>query len=175
MINSFYESLKTHTKILGISCLLLVSLLMGRIVVTITEVLSINLPIRAFMATNIFFISILPVVIVFISAEKMDFKTSFFLPFIIKGAIYPITYAFFLDPLALLPYPGYYIGYLIGGIGLGIVGLAGNIYNRKFIKSVILFTIGIAIILMNSVNVIPVFYYVVTGDITPLLKIPNLL
>jgi len=154
---------------------LLFSLLMMRLIVTVSEFLSIDLPFRLMMGLSIFFVSVLPIVIVFMSAHEMEFKTSFFLPFIIYGLVYPICYAFFLDPLALLIYPEYYITYLIGGVGLGLIGLAGNTYHSEFKKSMIIFTIGMTIMLINAANVIPVFYYVITGDITPLLNISGFL
>jgi|SRR5208337_2770224 len=175
MMKSPSRFLEENRRTLGISVVLLICLLMVRFIVTISDFLSINLPMRTFMGIDVLFIFILPPVILFITADKMDLETSFFLPFIIYGLVYPVCYAFFLDPLALLVYPKYYVPYLIGGIGLGLIGLAGNKYQSEFGKSMIMFTLGITIILLNAVNIIPVFYYVVTGDITPLLSIPDLL
>jgi len=167
--------LEENRRTLGISFILITCLLMVRFIVTISNFFSVDLPMRTFMGINILFFFVLPPVILFITANKMDLKTSFFLPFIVYGLVYPVFYAFFLDPRTLLVYPEYYVSYLIGGIGLGLIGLAGNKYQSEFGKSMILFTFGITIILLNAINIIPVFYFVLTGDITPLLSIPDLL
>jgi hypothetical protein len=60
------------------------------------------------------------------------------------------------------------------GFGFGIIGLAGNKYHCDFKKSIIFFTIGMAVILINSANFIPITYYVLTGDATPLQFISGL-
>jgi hypothetical protein len=175
MVELLSCSLPKNKRLLGISFVLLVCLLMTRIIFTISGFLSVGLPMRIFMGINVLFVSLLPVIIVFIAADKMDLKTSFFLPFFIRGIVYPVCYAFFFNPFAMLGYPPYYAPYLLGGISLGLIGLAGNKFNTEFTKSMVFFTLGIAVMLLKAPNVIPIFYFVVTGDATPLLNIPELL
>jgi hypothetical protein len=58
-------------------------------------------------------------------------------------------------------------------VGLGLFGITGKLYSGDFKKSLIVYTIAIAITMINSINIIPVFYYVLTGDMAVLQQIPN--
>jgi len=171
MTKKFFGRSVIKRDLLGFSFALLVCLLMPRFVVLFSDLLSVQLPLRLFLAVNVIFVFFLPVVIVFILAERMEQKTSFFLPFFINGFIYPVCYALFLDSPALLLSPNYYITYLIGGVALGLIGLAGNIYRCDFLKSVALFSLGVTIILLKSVNLIPVMFVILIGNIIPIMNL----
>lgn len=174
MIESIAASWEKNRKNIGISFFLLVSLLMMRFIVIISAFLFSDYPpFRIMMALDIVFVVLIPFLIVFISADMMKTTTSFFLPLINIGIVFPICDVFFLD-LALLLTPEYFIPFLIGGFGFGLIGLAGNKYHGDFKKSMIFFTIGMMIIVMNFVNFIPITYYVLTGDAMILQLIPGL-
>jgi hypothetical protein len=125
------------------------------------------------MGLDVVFVFIIPIILVFMLANKMELSTSFFLPLVVYGLIFPICDALFLDPFTLLVYPQYFITFLIGGIGFGLIGLSGKIYPGDLLKSLMIYSFGISIIMINSFNIIPVLYYVVTGDMTPLQQISN--
>lgn len=175
MNEQFSCLLQKNKRLIGISIILLICLLIPRIVFVISEFFSIGLSMRIFMGINVLFVSVLPVIIVFFSTDKMDLKTSFLMPFFVRGLIYPVCYAFFFDPFAMLIYPQYYAPYLLGGIGLGLIGLAGNKFHTEFTKSLAFLSLGVAVLLLKAPNIIPISYYIVTGDATPLLDIPQLL
>jgi hypothetical protein len=156
--------LKNNQKNLGISLILLLSFLMMRFIVAISEFFFYGYPpFRIMMGLAIVFVLIIPIFVIFLSAKTMKPGTSFLLPFVIGGIIFPVCDSFFLDP-GLLLYPPFYLSFLIGGFGYGLIGLSGNYYENDFKKMMIFFTVGMAIILANSVNFIPITYYVLTGD-----------
>jgi hypothetical protein len=163
-----------NRKIIGTCLVLLVSLLMMRFIVVISQLLFSGYPsFRIMMGLDLFFVLLIPFLVIFLSADSMDLKTSFLLPVIVIGFIFPVCDAMFLN-LALLVYPGFYIPLLIGGFGFGFIGLAGNHYHREFTKSILFFTIGMAVILLNSASFIPITYFVITGNPTSLMLIPGL-
>jgi hypothetical protein len=153
---------------------LLASLLMMRIIVVISQLLFSGYPsFRVMMGLDLLFVILIPFFIIFISAESMELKKSFVLPAIVVGILFPICDALFLSPTLLLS-PAFYIPFLIGGLGFGFIGLAGNHYHRNFSRSMVFFTIGIGVILLNSATFIPITWYVITGDAAALLFIQGL-
>lgn len=155
------------------SFMLLFCLLIMRFIITLVDFFSLRIPFRMMLGLDVAFIFIIPVLLVLVSANKMDIRICFFLPFLIYGIIFPICDALFLDPFALLGSPQYYISFLISGVGLGLFGVTGKMYSKNFRISLATFTIAILITMLNSINIIPVFYYVLTGDVAALQQIPN--
>jgi len=144
-----------------------------RFIIILVDFFSLNIPFRMMLGLDVAFVFIIPIILVLVLAKKMDLWICFFLPFVIYGLIFPICDALFLNPFALLGYPQYYVSFLIGGVGLGLFGITGKIYSSNFKKSLIVYTFAITITMINSINIILVFYYVLTGDLATLQQIPN--
>lgn len=172
-MGSIAESLKKNRRNIKICVILLISFLMMRFIATISKFLFSDYPsFRIMMGLDIVFILLIPTLVIFISADTMRPRTSFFLAFIISGVVFPICDALFLDPILML-YPPFFIPFIIMGFGFGLVGFAGNNYHSDIKKSMIIFTMGMSIILINSASFVPIAYYVLTGDATILRLIPS--
>lgn len=174
MIDSVTGMKNDNLKILGVGFVLLLSFLMMRVIVIMYDLLNYGYPpFRIMMGLAIVFVLIIPILAIFLSAKLMTPRTSFLLPYLISGICFPVCDSLFLDT-SLLQHLSYFLPFLIGGLGYGFIGLSGNYYHIDFKKSIIIFTAGMGIILLNSVNYIPITYYVLTGDTSVLSLIPSL-
>lgn len=171
MMQDFSDFRNHNRNSVVLTASLLSCLLVMRFIIILNDLFQI--PFRIVFGLNILLIFIIPVILVFALTHSMDLLTCFALPLAIYGILFPVCQAFFLDPFALLGYPPYYFVPLIGGIGLGVIGIAGKFRKKRLEKSLVIYSLGISIIMINTANIIPVFWYVVTGDPTPLTQIPN--
>ncbi len=163
-----------NRNILWICFGLLACLLMMRFMVIISKFLSFDYPpFRIMMGLDVVFLYLIPVLLVFILTDTLEPGMSFLVPFILVGIVFPLCDVIFLDPTLLLV-PEHFVPFLVGGAGLGLIGLAGNYHRREFKKSLVIFTLGIAITLLNSARLLPIPYYVLTGDASSLTLISGL-
>jgi len=169
------KKFSNNKKIVGISLILLISVLFPRFISLLSDYFSWNVSLRMMISMTLLFIFIIPILTVFFSMKSVNIRTSFLLPFLVTGLVFPVCDALFLEPFALLTDPLYYIMFLILALGLGLVGIAGNVWPTSAKKSIGILTIGLIIVLLNSMNILPVFYYAITGDMTPLYQIPDFL
>jgi hypothetical protein len=164
MMEFFTRLWKKKWNYIEICFVLLVSLLLMRFIAIISKFLFSEYPsFRIMMGLDLIFVLLIPILVIFISADTLKPAASFLIPFITVGVIFSFCDVVFLDP-ELLFYPDYYLPQIIAGLGFGFIGLAGNKYHADFTKSLFFFTAGMGIVLVNSAAFIPLTYYVLTGD-----------
>lgn len=174
MMEFTFNIIRNNWKNIATGLVLLASLLMMRIIVVTSQLLFSGYPsFRVMMGLDLLFIILIPLLVIFISTESMEPKKGFLFPAIVVGILFPLCDALFLNPILLLS-PAFYTPFLMGGLGFGLIGLAGCHYHRDFFRSIVFFTLGMGVILLNSATFIPITWYVITGDDAALLLIHGL-
>ncbi|WFN36587.1 hypothetical protein L1994_10665 [Methanomicrobium antiquum] len=159
------------------SVLVLFSLLIVRIIIEFFSFqLEKILPLRLILLAIIVLNYIIPVFMTYIYfKDENDTMLSLIVPFLIYAILYPFIDSALLGSLSLLIYPIYMIKFIVGGFGLSLIGFGSYYLKHDRIVSAISLSCGILIFILAEMNLIPVFLYSITGDITILESIPNFL
>lgn len=154
---------------------LLLSLLFMRILTMIYPHLSEMIPLRIMLGFAMIFNFLLPLIIVYYGFSSPCIHISVIVPFTIHAVMYPFFDSISLGNLLLMVDPVYIIPLVTIGLGFGIVGCGSYFKKKDPVLSPICLICGFLVILLSVPNLIPVAYFVVSGDYQILETIQNFL
>lgn len=159
--------------LVGSCVVLLLSLLMMRMITLVFQHQVEVMPLRLILGFGIIFNTIIPILLAYTHFGRMGFWIGVNALFISYGMLYPIFNAALLGSIALLCEVTYIVPLMVGGLGLAFIG-CGSCFSRvDRVLSRTCVTCGMMIFILRAPNVIPVSYFVFTGDDTILQLIPN--
>lgn len=154
---------------------LLLSLLIMRMITLIfphqVEIMSL----RLILGFGIIFNFIVPILFVYTHFGRMDFWLSMIIPFASYAILYPVFDSILLGTVALLCDTTFIVPLIIGGLGIAFIGCGSYFLRLDRVLSRTCFVCGILILILSAPNVVPVSYFILSGDGTILRLIPNFL
>lgn len=162
-MNNIADNFSENARILVVGILLFISGTMFRIIAKISEIFQIDIPFRVMIGFNIFFVFILPAVLVWVGFQNTSPVLSFAVPFITVGVLEAIADAILLGHIDLLLYPPFQTSSLRVGTVFAIMGVGASQYRSRKVIAVLLVIIAWIILFSNTPNLVVYSIYVLFG------------
>lgn len=152
---------------------LLLSLILMRIITLVFSHQVEMTPLRLILGFSIVFNFIVPILFVYAGSGHMGFQLSMTVPFIIYAGLYPLFDSVLLGSIALIYTTTYIVPMIVGGVGVAFIGCGSYFTRFDHVLSRTCIVCGTLIFILSAPNLVPVSYFVISGDSTILKSIQN--